>query len=99
MDVMTRRVTIFACSLLLAGPVLAQADQHAAHHPASAATTAPAGQMPMAGSSMMSGDMAKHHATMHARMMAKSGMHKGKHDCAHHKTRGAHRHCKARHRE
>ena len=102
-DVMTRLATILACSLLFAGPVIAQADQHAAHHPGPppATPTAPAGQMPMAGSSMMNGDMAKHHAAMHAPggMMDQGRMHEGKHACTHHKARGAHRHCKPRHRK
>jgi len=92
---MTRLATIFACSVLLAMPAIAQADQHAAHHPAPAAAAPPAGQMPMASPPMMNGDMAAHHKAMHGSegMMAKSGMHAGKRACPHHKAHGRHRHC------
>jgi len=97
---MTRFATMLACSFLLAAPAIAQADQHAAHHPAPPAATAPAGQMPMAGSSMMNGDMAAHHAAMHGPggMMAKGGMHAGKHDCTH-RAKGRHHPCRTRHRK
>jgi hypothetical protein len=94
-EVMTRLATIFAWSALLAVPAIAEADQHAAPHPAPAAAAPPAGQMPMAGSPMMNGDMAAHLKAMHAPrgMMAKGGMHAGKRACPHHKMHGRHRHC------
>lgn len=101
-DVMTKFMAIFACSLLFAGPALAQADQHDTHHPDTmpavttppAATASPAAQMPMTGSPMMNGDMAARHAAMHRSgcMMAQDAMHASKCDCPHHKRHGRHRH-------
>ena len=97
-DVMTRLATILACSLLFAGPAMAQANQHAAHHPAPAAApaTSPAGQMPMDGPSMMNGDMTAHHKAMYASggMMAKGGMGAARHRCPRHKAHARHHHCK-----
>ena len=99
---MMKLLTIVACSALFAAPTIAQADQHATHHPAQAAATSPAAQLPMAGPSMMSGDMNHHHAMMHGPggMMADGGMHRGKHQCppqARNGRHARHRHCKVRH--
>lgn len=93
---MARFAAIFACSVLLTVPAIAQADQHGAHHLGAAAPTPPTGQMPMMGSSMMNGDMAAHHKAMHAPggMMAKDGMGAAKRGCPHHKAHGRHHHCK-----